>query len=115
MSLTGMLRSGGVLQRAASTKDSSGGAVKGTWEDVSEETVACDIQPVGSGIRLQYMKLQMTVTHSIFVASDVGARAGDRWRSGDRYFLVQGYTPPAPGYSQWPGRIDGEEQPQIEA
>src|SRR5262245_38248999 len=101
MSLVGMLRSGGVLQRSTS----SGGAVKTTWADVSDETTACDVQPASSDVRLQYLQLKLAVTHSVFVAADVGARAGDRWRIGERYFLVRGYTPPAPGYVQWPGRI----------
>lgn len=113
MSLPGMLRSVGVLQRSASTKDASGGAVKASWADVGEET-ACDVQPASGSVRIQYLRLQMVVTHTVYVAGDVEARQGDRWYTGGRYFLVQGYTPPAPGYGSWPGRIDAEEQVEID-
>src|SRR5262245_25061995 len=107
-----MLRSAGTLQRSLSTKDASGGAVKaGTWPVIA--TADCDVQPVSSDIREQYLTRQLVVTHAIYVVADVGARAGDRWVVGGRFFLVRGYTPPAPGYPQWPGRIDGEEQPVI--
>lgn len=108
MSLASMLRSIGTLQRSTSTKDASGGATKGAWSEVT--TAACDIQPASSDVREQYMQQKLVVSHSVFVADDVGARAGDRWLFGTRYFLVQGYTPPAPGYPSWPGRIDGLEQ-----
>ena len=108
-----MLHTFGTLQRSASTKDASGGAVKGTWAAVGS-SVSCDVQPAGSDTRLQYAQLQLVVTHSIYVADDVGARAGDRFSADGRYFLVQGYTPPAVGYLQWPGRIDAEEQPRID-
>lgn len=103
-----MLRSAGTLQRSTSTKDGSGGAVKGTWNEITAAN--CDVQPASSTIREQYLQLKLIVTHSIFVSADVAARAGDRWKVDTRYFLVQGYKPPAPGYPQWPGRIDGEEQ-----
>jgi head-tail adaptor len=107
MSLKSMLRSSGTLQRQTSTKDASGGKTQ-AWATVTA-SVPCDIQPASGNLQFQYAQRHLVVTHQIFVASDIGARETDRFTSGSRTFRVMGWTPPAPGYAQWPGKLDVEE------
>jgi head-tail adaptor len=111
MSLLSMLRSKGTLQRSTSTKDASGGRTL-AWSDVSGSTdVRCDIQPASGSTVFKYAQMHIVVTHQILVAGDIGARADDRFTSGTRHFRIIGWAPPAPGYAQWPGKLDCEEEP----
>ena len=111
MSLAQMLSTTISLERAIITKDSSGGQVQ-TYAAVSGQTdVPADIQPAGSSIRLQYAQRNLVVTHTVYVATDIGAIETDRIVSGTRYFVVMGYRKAAPGYDEWPSIADVEEQP----
>lgn len=109
MSLLSMLKTTGTLQRKTAAKDASGGYTT-TYADV-QSNVKCDIQPASGSIRDQYMQHNMFVTHTVYLASDVTAKEGDRWSSNSRIFLVRGYRKSAPGYLQWPCILDVEEQP----
>lgn len=105
-----MLRTTGTLQRFTYTKGTSGGQVL-TPANVSGATdIACDIQPASGRIQEQYRQQHLHVTHSIWLAEDVGARATDRFISGSRVFVIQGVRPPAPGYDSWPAVIDVQEE-----
>lgn len=107
MSLRSMLRSKGTLERQTAAKDASGGRTQ-TWATVTTD-IPCDIQPASGNLRFTYAQRHLVVTHQIFVASDIEARETDRFTSDSRSFRVMGWTPPAPGYAQWPGRLDVEE------
>lgn len=107
MSLLSMLRTTGTLKRATRTKDTSGGQAAGaTFATVGTADVPCDIQPASSSTVTRYMQQNMTVSHTIYLAADVAAIAGDRFDAESRKFKVQGKRPGAPGYVQWPCILD---------
>jgi len=109
MSLLGMFRTTGTLQRQVVAKDADGGKTS-TWANVSGATaIACDIQPAGSSVVMRFAQRQMNCTHSVYVGGDIAARDTDRFVIGSRVFKILGYEPPAPGYSQWPGTLQVEE------
>jgi len=112
MSLSSMLRTACTLQRQTVTKDTSGGATR-AWANVAGASDApCDLQPASSAVRLQFQQQRQAVTHTLYLATDVGARAADRFVIGARTFLLipGGYQAPAPGYGQWPAVAHVEEQ-----
>lgn len=105
-----MLRTTGSLQRFTYTKGTSGGQVLTVVPVADATDIACDIQPASGNIQEHYRQLQLRVTHSIYLASDIGAKATDRFVSGTRTFVLHGARPPAPGYSEWPMILDVEEK-----
>ena len=111
MSLLSMLRSTCTLKRKSGTKDSGGGWVD-DYADVSGYAdVSCDIQPASGRVREQYHQQQLAVTHTIYFAEDVPARAGDQIVGPDgEIYQFQGYRPQAPGYRQWACVVDVERQ-----
>ena len=111
MSLANMMRSTCTLTRPTSpTKDSSGGKVDGTYATVAADQ-DCDLQPAKSDVKFKYRQMELEVSHSCFVTTDIGARQMDKVTVGSRTFTVQGYEPPAEGYSQWPGVMHLLEKP----
>jgi len=103
MSLQSMLRTKVTLQRSAPSKR-PGGTQDKNFADVSGMVdVRCDIQPASSSIVARYAGQQdrLSVSHSIFLARDISAKAGDRLVSGSRTFLIQGYGEPT-NYKLWP-------------
>ncbi len=113
MSLESMLRSTCTLQRPTTTKDEAGGRSL-TFASVSGQSgVGCDVQPAGSSVIFRFMQQAIVCSHTIFVARDIAARAGDRVAVGDRLFLVipGGYEPPAANYIQWPCQVHVQEIP----
>lgn len=109
MSLRSMLRTTGTLERPTTTKDSSGGRSDSFATVSGASGVRCDIQSASASIQREYETRQMHVTHSVYFASDIGAREQDRFTSNSRTFLVMGYRPASIGYSSWPYVMDVEE------
>lgn len=109
MSLISMLRSTITLQRHTTTKSAAGQPIKTWTADGSYTDVACDVQPASSSVMLRYMQRQLTVTHSVFLATDIAAKPDDRLAFGSRYFLIRGYRAGGSGYNEWPGVADVEE------
>lgn len=106
-----MLRTSATLQRAPQGKDNSGGMVKNFADVTGYVDVPCDIQPASGNVRLQYMQQNKIVSHTMYFGQAITVLAGDRFATSDgRYFHFRGQKPAAPGYTQWPGIVDVEEQ-----
>ncbi len=116
MSQESMCRSEAQLQRATETKDTSGGIVS-AWANTGD-VFGCDIQPASSHTVERYAQDAITVSHTVFLFSDIGALSRDRIIFTDpdtdavSYFKVEGVRKKAPGYGQWPYMIDVVEDPQ---
>ncbi len=106
-----MLRTTGTLQRQTSTK--AGGGPVAAYADVAGAVdVPCDVQPAGADEVLRFLQKGLVVSHTVYLASDIGAVASDLFITADgRTFLVLGggYEPPATGYTQWPAQIHAQE------
>jgi len=110
-----MCRSYATLQRQTATKDASGGIVSSYAAVSGYSDQPCDIQPASGSTRMQYMREQTTVSHTLYFADALPAVAGDRLTFVDdagttHTYLFRGVRPKAPGYTQWACVVDVEEQ-----
>ena len=111
MSLAALLKSTITLQRSTMTKDASGGASR-SWANVAAGTnVKADIQPASSSVQFRYQQRSLFVSHTIFLATDIGALETDRITFGSRIFKIVGYRKGDPGRASWPAVADVEEEP----
>jgi hypothetical protein len=112
MSFDSMCTTAGTLQKPVNPigKDTSGGSVRAPWSNVAGAVnVPCDIQPASGDIRRRYEQIGLYVSHTLFVARDVAARAKHRFVVGSRTFLVHGYEDATAGRGEgW--LIHAEEQ-----
>jgi len=106
-----MLRTTCTVQRRSAMKGTSGGQTL-SWEAIATDE-PCDIQSSSGRVFMDYQVRGMRVTHTVYFARDMAIQATDRIVSGSRTFKVQGYTPPSPGYPQWPSKADVEEEPTV--
>lgn len=113
MSLQSLMNTTITLQVKATT-NAKGGQVP-AWTDVSGATcVPAAVQPGSGNARKYFDTNRINVTHTAYVASDIGARKDMRMIHPDtgRIFKVQWYVPPAIGfgYEEWPGELYVEEE-----
>ena len=112
MSLDTLLRSTGTLKRKVQpvSQDASGG-MRMVFETILDD-VPCDAQAVTATIRMQYMAMQLAVSHKIFFNQDVAAKAGDILVINGRNFHLKGYVPQSVGYESddWPSEMLAEDQ-----
>ncbi len=106
-----MMRTTCTLRRQTSTK--AGGGPVAAYADVSgQQNVACDVQPAGADEVLRFLQKGLVVSHTVYLAQDIGARASDVIATADgRTFLVLGggYEQGATGYLQWPAQVHAQE------
>ena len=76
------------IERAIASEDEYGSRTR-VWGSASEG-VSCWVQPAASSVREDYAARNLTVTHTIYFATDPGAVMGDRVKFGTRYMKIQG-------------------------
>ncbi len=93
MSLGALLDQSLSLQRQTITADGSGAAVR-TFATMLAN-VACAIAPASAAITADYARRDMIVTYHVYTTADLdtlvsgGAKLGDRFTDGTRYYLVK--------------------------
>lgn len=79
------------VQREKLAPDGKGGFNK-TWEPVADYFAR--IVPASANTRVQYSKLGVSISHTVFALPSADIREGDRIHYGSRVFKVNGVTNP---------------------
>lgn len=80
MSLRSMLNMSGTLYRPTIGQGASKG-ITGTLVPVADaENVPCSVDAASAGTQMLYRQQNMTVTHTIWFETNIGARPGDQFR-----------------------------------
>ena len=109
MSIASMIAKGGTTlthERQDSEQRDAIGGRRMAWIELAA-AVACWAQDAGGGIVEEYGRLDLRVSHSIYVERDLAVRANDRLTIGATRYLVRGVRNMAGMGRLW--RIDADE------
>lgn len=90
--MSGLYRHKVTVTRLQKIEDPLGGW---TEQPVAVGIFWAAIAPASAGRRVQYMQLQVRVTHSVYIRGGAGIKAGDIVNFGSRKLKVQGVLNPA--------------------
>lgn len=92
MSIAGLMRESMTLQRESVSLDDAGGQ-SASFAAVSGATdIRCSLQPASGSVQMMYGQRGLMTTHSVFVAKNIGAKAGDRVLLGGTTYAVTGFV-----------------------
>jgi hypothetical protein len=93
MSISALLDKSFAYQRQSVATDASGGAVR-TFATILS-AVPCAVSPASAAVVADYARRDMIVTYQVYTNADLdnlvsgGAKLGDRFTDGTRFYLVK--------------------------